>query len=88
MRDKWRRIWPWVLLNSLAGQTLGVSAMQWGLETTPTGVVMSIVALTPLTVMPLARLVEGEKITMRAVLGGAIAVAGVLCLTYARWFGS
>ncbi len=78
---KWRRIWPWVLLNSLAGQTLGVSAMQWGLESTPTGIVMSIVALTPLTVIPLARVFEGEKITVRSLLGGAIAVAGVICLT-------
>jgi len=88
VRDKWRRIWPWVLLNSLAGQTLGVSAMQWGLETTPTGVVMSIVALTPLTVMPLAYFIEGEKITLRAVLGGGLGVAGVLCLTFAKWFST
>jgi drug/metabolite transporter (DMT)-like permease len=84
VRDKWRRIWPWVLLNSLAGQTLGVSAMQWGLETTPAGVVMSIVALTPLTVIPLARIFEGEKATARALLGAAIAVAGVVCLTLAK----
>ena len=85
VREKWQRIWPWVLLNSLAGQTLGVSAMQWGLETTPTGVVMSIVALTPLTVIPLARMFEGEKITLRSLLGGAIAVAGVICLTLSKW---
>ena len=85
VRDKWRRIWPWVLLNSLAGQTLGVSAMQWGLETTPTGVVMSIVALTPLTVIPLARVFEGEKVTARSLFGGAIAVTGVICLTLSKW---
>ncbi len=85
VRDKWRRIWPWVMMNSLAGQTLGVSAMQWGLETTPTGVVMSIVALTPLTVMPLARVFEGEKVTARSLIGGAIAVAGVICLTLSKW---
>ena len=34
-REKWRRIWPWVLGNSLAGQTLGVTCMQWALEKTP-----------------------------------------------------
>lgn len=85
VQEKWRRIWPWVLLNSLAGQTLGVSAMQWGLETTPTGVVMSIVALTPLTVIPLARMFEGEKVTTRSLLGGAIAVGGVICLTLSKW---
>jgi drug/metabolite transporter (DMT)-like permease len=83
-RDKWRRIWPWVTMNSLAGQTLGVSAMQWALETTPTGIVMSIVALTPLTVIPLARMFENEKASVRAVVGGAIAVAGVIGLTLAK----
>lgn len=83
-RDKWRRIWPWVTMNSLAGQTLGVSAMQWALETTPTGIVMSIVALTPLTVIPLARMFENEKLSVRAVVGGAIAVAGVIGLTLAK----
>ncbi len=83
-RDKWRRIWPWVAMNSLAGQTLGVSCLQWALESTPTGIVMSIVALTPLTVMPLARVFEGEKITMRSLGGGAIAVAGVVMLTLSR----
>lgn len=83
--EKWRRIAPWVLLNSLAGQTLGVSAMQWGLEATPTGVVMSITALTPLAVIPLARIFENEKITARSLLGGAIAVSGVICLTLSKW---
>jgi drug/metabolite transporter (DMT)-like permease len=85
VRDKWRRIWPWVAMNSLAGQTLGVSCLQWALETTPTGIVMSIVALTPLTVIPLARVFEGERITVRSLLGGAIAVAGVVMLTLSKW---
>lgn len=82
--EKWKRIGPWVLLNSLAGQTLGVSAMQWSLETTPAGISMSIIALTPLAVIPLTRVFGGEKITVRSVLGGVIAVAGVICLTLTR----
>jgi drug/metabolite transporter (DMT)-like permease len=84
-REKWRRIWPWVTMNSLAGQTLGVSAMQWALETTPTGIVMSVVALTPLTVIPFARVFENEKVTARALLGGALAVIGVVGLTWTKF---
>jgi drug/metabolite transporter (DMT)-like permease len=84
-REKWRRIWPWVTLNSLAGQTLGVSAMQWALETTPTGIVMSIIALTPLTVIPFARMFENETITRRSLAGGVLAVLGVIGLTWARF---
>jgi drug/metabolite transporter (DMT)-like permease len=40
-KRKWRGVWYWVMLNGLAGQTLGVSCMQKALETTPTGVVAS-----------------------------------------------
>jgi len=66
--EKWRRVWPWILANAFAGQTLGVSCYQWALKTTPTGVVLAIVATTPLVVIPFARIVEGEKIETRSVM--------------------
>jgi len=80
-REKFK-LWPWVLANSLAGQTIGVSCMQWALETTPTGIVTAIIATTPIVMLPLARVFEGEKITARSLAGGAIAVAGVIGLTF------
>lgn len=76
------KLWPWVLVNSLAGQTIGVSCMQWALETTPTGIVTAIIATTPIVMLPLARVFEGEKITARSLAGGLIAVAGVIGLTF------
>jgi len=82
-REKWQ-LWPWILVNSLAGQTIGVSCMQWALETTPTGIVTAIIATTPIVMLPLARIFEHEKITARSLLGGLIAVAGVLGLTFWR----
>ena len=84
-RKKWRELWPWVLVNSLAGQTLGVSFMQWALRTTPTGIVLAIIAITPVVVIPFALLVEGECPTTRSVLGGLVAVAGVAALALIRW---
>jgi len=75
------KLWPWVLANSLAGQTIGVSCLQWALENTPAGIVAAITATTPVVMLPLARIFEGEKITARTVLGGVIAVAGVMRLT-------
>lgn len=84
VRDKWRRIWPWVVMNSLAGQTLGMSLMLWALKTTPTGIVTAITALTPLMVIPFARVLENEKVTVRSLIGGAISVAGVVGLTLAK----
>ncbi len=79
-----RPAWRWVLLNGLAGPALGVSCYQWALATTPTGIVLPIVALTPLVIIPFARVVEGERPSIRSLVGGIIAVAGVIGLTLAK----
>ena len=55
-------------------------SMQRAFETTPTGIVLSITATTPIFVMPLAYLFEHEKPTRYSVIGGMIAVAGVIAL--------
>jgi len=83
-KKKWRAVWPWVLVNSVAGQTLGVSCMQWALETTPTGIVLAIIAITPIVVIPFTFVLEGERPTAHSLVGGAIAVAGVVALTLSR----
>jgi drug/metabolite transporter (DMT)-like permease len=83
-REKWRRIWPWILGNSLAGQTLGVTCVQWALERTPTGIVMTITAMTPVILLPMTRIVEGEKIGIRSLAGALVAVAGVIGLAFWR----
>lgn len=81
-REKWARIWPWVVGNGLAGQTLGVSAMQWALEKTPTGIVTAIIAMTPVVVLPMTRAVDGEKIGTRSLAGAMIGIAGVVGLAF------
>jgi drug/metabolite transporter (DMT)-like permease len=83
-REKWRRIWPWILGNSLAGQTLGVTCVQWALERTPTGIVMTITAMTPVILLPMTRIVEGEKIGIRSLAGALVAVTGVIGLAFWR----
>ncbi len=82
--EKWRRAWPWVLLNGFAGQTLGVTCYQWALRTTPTGLVLAVVATTPLVVIPRAHAFEGEAVHRRSVIGGLIAVAGAMWLVLVR----
>jgi len=83
-RDKWQRIWPWVLANALAGQTLGVTCMQWALKSTQAGIVTAIIATTPIVLLPMTRIVEGEKIGFRSLAGALIAVGGVIGLTFFR----
>lgn len=81
-KEKWRRAWPWVLANSFAGQTLGVTCCQWALKTTPTGLVLAVISTTPLVVIPFAHSLEGDRAGARAILGGIIAVAGVIFLLF------
>jgi drug/metabolite transporter (DMT)-like permease len=83
-REKWARLWPWALANALAGQTLGVTCMQWALKTTPAAIVTAIIATTPLVLLPMTRIVEGEKIGIRSLVGALIAVGGVIGLTFLR----
>jgi len=54
------------------------------LETTPTGVVLAVVALTPIFVVPLAWLFEGEKPSLRSLIGGIVGVGGVVMLILTR----
>ncbi len=76
-------IWPWVVVNALSGPAIGVACYQWALMTEKSGVVLPIVALTPLVIIPFSRYVEGERPTMRSLAGGLVAVAGVVLLRLA-----
>jgi drug/metabolite transporter (DMT)-like permease len=76
-------LWPWILANSLAGQTIGMSCFQWAVEKTPAGVVTAVVATTPIILLMMTRLVDGEKIGTRSLAGAVVAVCGVVGLT--RW---
>lgn len=82
-RERWRKAWALVLLNGLSGPALGVSCYQWALKTTGTGLVLPIVALTPIVIIPFSRLLEGERPTKRSLVGGAVAVLGAILLAVA-----
>ena len=69
---------------ALAGQTLGVTCMQWALQTTQAGIVTAIIATTPIFLLPMTRIVEKEKIGLHSIIGALIAVGGVIGLTFLR----
>jgi drug/metabolite transporter (DMT)-like permease len=77
------RSYVWVPLNAFSGPILGVSCYQWALATTASGIVLPIVACTPLVIIPLAYWLEGERPTARSILGAIIAVLGVVALSAA-----
>jgi drug/metabolite transporter (DMT)-like permease len=58
-----------------------VSCFQWALKTTPTGIVLPIVATTPLMVIPFAYVLEKERPSVRSLMGSVVAVLGAALLT-------
>jgi drug/metabolite transporter (DMT)-like permease len=84
-REKdWKKIMPWLIANVAAGPGLGVACYQWALGLERTAIVLPIVALTPLMIIPFSYHIEGERPSIRSLLGGVVAVAGVIGLTFAR----
>jgi drug/metabolite transporter (DMT)-like permease len=73
---------PWIIANALSGPAIGVGCYQWALMQEKSGVVLPIVALTPLVIIPFSRYVEGERPTKRSLVGGLVAVAGVVLLAW------
>jgi drug/metabolite transporter (DMT)-like permease len=54
------------------------------LFTTPSGLVMPIVAATPLVIVPFSYWLEGERPSRRSLVGGAVAVTGAVALAWVR----
>src|SRR5688572_3430935 len=80
--ERMRPAWKWAIANGTLGPALGVSCMQYALERAPTGIVLPIIALAPVMIIPFSRRFENEKPTLRSLLGGLIAVAGVIALRF------
>ncbi len=84
---QFRTALPLILLNGLSGPALGVSCYQWALKTAPTGIVLPIVALTPVVIIPLSLVFEHERPSRRSIVGGIIAVLGAAALAMIRSAG-
>jgi drug/metabolite transporter (DMT)-like permease len=82
--DRWRKAWPLVVGNALAGPTVGVACYQWALRTTASGIVLPIVATSPLVTIVLSFFIDGTRPTRRAVCGGLVAVVGAVALKDAQ----
>ena len=81
-KAKWKKASGWLVLNALTGATLGVSCYQWALKVAKPGVVLPIVALSPLLVIPMAYFLENERPSRRSLMGGFLAVAGSVALAW------
>jgi drug/metabolite transporter (DMT)-like permease len=82
--QKWKEASWLVVGNALSGPSLGVASFQWALRTSPSALVLPIVATSPLVTMALAWWTEGTRPSRRATVGGILAVAGAAGLAWAR----
>jgi drug/metabolite transporter (DMT)-like permease len=67
-------------LGSVFGPFLGVSLSLLAVKHAQAGVAATLMALVPVTIIPLAILVKKERVSARAVIGAGIAVAGAAIL--------
>ncbi|MCA9295023.1 MAG: DMT family transporter, partial [Phycisphaerales bacterium] len=74
---------PFIILGTVFGPVLGVWLSLIAVDASKAGVAATLMAMTPVFILPFAFLVERERITWRAVIGALIAVAGVAWLTVA-----
>lgn len=66
-------------LASFAGTYLGIWLQQTALKYTATGIAQALVATSPLFIIPIAVL-TGERVSLRAILGAVVALAGIWLL--------
>jgi len=64
------------------GACAGRGLLPVGFGHRSTGIVLAIVATTPLVVIPFTMLLDGERPTARSLAGGAVAVLGAAALAY------
>ena len=76
-------LWATVAAAALMGTYGGIWLQQVGFTHAPAGPVQTLLSTTPVWVLPLAAL-SGERVTLRAVFGALVAVAGVALLVGAR----
>ncbi|HEX8371230.1 MAG TPA: EamA family transporter [Chthoniobacterales bacterium] len=72
--------WHYMVLNGLLGPALGVGCYQWALSTTPSAIVLAIVATSPVIVMLLQYLTGEEKPGLLSIAGAFVAVGGAVAL--------
>ncbi|MEX0271718.1 DMT family transporter [Leptolyngbyaceae cyanobacterium UHCC 1019] len=73
------KLWGIIIMAAFASTYLGIWLQQIALKYAPTGIAQSLSATSPLFVIPFA-IATGEKVSLRAVFGAAIALVGVWLL--------
>lgn len=71
---------PWLIGAAIFGPVIGVSCFQWALQSLESGIVLAVVATTPIILMPLSHITEGDHPSILSIFGAILAVSGVVLL--------
>lgn len=72
---------PRLIVGTFLGTYLGIWLMNAGLKGADVGVASTLNSTSPIFVLPLAVVLLGERVSLRAVVGAIVAVAGVAVLS-------
>ena len=76
-----KAIWWTIILGAVCGPFLGVGTALVAIDYVDAGVAATLMATSPVMIIPFARWIEGEQFNPRALWGAVIAVIGVGLLT-------
>jgi len=79
-RGPWSSAIPLIVMGTVFGPVLGVWMSLEAAKATDAGIAATLMAMTPVFILPFAALIEHERVTWRAAVGAVIAVAGVAIL--------
>lgn len=79
-----RRTMAAILGGTVLGPVGGVWLSLVAVQRLEAGVAATLTAMSPVLVLPFARIIDRERISLRALLGAAIAIAGVAILAFAN----
>lgn len=75
-----RRAFGVLAVGVVSGPLFGVYFSMLAVEKVPVGVAATLIGLVPVLILPASRIIDGERITTRALVGAVIAVAGIAVL--------
>ena len=73
-----RQGWSGLMVAAVCGPALGVVCYQWALLQAPAATVHAVIALVPVSVMLVARWVDGDRPSVMAWIGAIVAVSGAI----------
>jgi drug/metabolite transporter (DMT)-like permease len=75
-----RKAFPLTVLGAILGPFLGIAFSLIAIENTKVGIAATIMAIVPILMLPLVRIIYKERLNWRAVAGAFVAVGGVAVL--------